>query len=262
MNKLRAQAWAAAAGKQLHYAIAKDRISSAALREKPDASKEKLRWLQRHDQDCGSLYGILPLCVGMPVVATDHLDRDRGILRGCPGKVIGWVWQQPSETKNNQERTHIWNELPGCILVQFETKETWRVDGMAADNVFPVAPQNKPWYLDKGRRRPVLRVTRKQFPLAPGFAATAHAAQGQTYKEGVVMDMHTGEAGDPLTAYIALTRVRNRLGLFVLAVSCDAVPKRAEERQRIAIAKLERRKARLGSSESQVPGGEVLQGMP
>ena len=210
VNKLRAQAWASAAGKQLHYAIAKDRISSAALREKPDVGKEKLTWLQRHDQDCGSLYGILPLCVGMPVVATDHLDRDRGILRGCPGKVIGWVWQQPSETKNNQERTQIWNELPGCILVQFETKETWHVDGMAAENVFPVAPQKKPWYLDKGRRRPMLRVTRKQFPLAPGFAATAHAAQ-----EGVVMDMHIGEAGDPLTAYIALTRVRNRLGLFV-----------------------------------------------
>ncbi|CAK9000824.1 unnamed protein product [Durusdinium trenchii] len=43
------------------------------------------------------------------------------------------------------------------------------------------------------------------------FAATAHAAQGQTYKEGVVMDMRIGEAGDPLTAYIALTRVRNRV---------------------------------------------------
>ena len=61
----------------------------------------------------------------------------------------------------------------------------------------------------------MLRVTRKQFPLAPGFASTAHAAQGQTYAEGVVMDMHIGDAGDPLTAYIALTRVRDRHGLFV-----------------------------------------------
>ena len=32
----------------------------------------------------------LPLCVGMPVAATDHLDRERGILRGCPGEVVGW----------------------------------------------------------------------------------------------------------------------------------------------------------------------------
>lgn len=71
--------------KELQYAIAKDRISSMALREKPDLGKEKLAWLQRHDQDCGSLYGVLPLCMGMPVAATDHLDRSRGILHGCPG---------------------------------------------------------------------------------------------------------------------------------------------------------------------------------
>ena len=104
--------------------------------------------------------------------------------------------------------------MPACILVRFKTKTTWRVEGIDEDSVFPVAPQKKPWYLDKGRKRPVLRITRKQFPLAPGFATTAHAAQGQTCKEGVVMDMHIGEAGDPLTAYIALTRVQDRHGLF------------------------------------------------
>ena len=54
-----------------------------------------------------------------------------------------------------------------------------RVQGIDEDNVFPVAPQKKPWHLDKGRRRPVLRITRKQFPLAPGSATTAaHAVPG------------------------------------------------------------------------------------
>ena len=37
----------------------------------------------------------------------------------------------------------------------------------------------------------------------------------QTCAEGVVMDMHIGDAGDPLTAYIALTRVQDRHGLFI-----------------------------------------------
>ena len=61
VNKLRAKVWAAETGQVLHHAIAKDRISSAALREKPDLGKEKLTWLQRHDQDCGSLYhGVFP----------------------------------------------------------------------------------------------------------------------------------------------------------------------------------------------------------
>ena len=91
------KAWAAETGQVLHYAIAKDRISSMALREKPDLGKEKLTWLQQHDQDCGSLYGVLPLCLGMPVAAADHLDRSRGILRGCAGEIVGWVWPMPSE---------------------------------------------------------------------------------------------------------------------------------------------------------------------
>ena len=202
MNKLRAAQWAAAAGEPVQHAIAKDRISSVALREKPDLGKEKLAWLQRHDQDCGSLYGVLPLCIGMPVTATDHLDRRRGILRGCRGEVVGWSWPKEAPDLKKQETAQIWNDLPGCILVRFHTKETWRVEGLWEDNVFPVTPQKKAWYLDKGRRRPMLRVTRKQFPLAPAFATTAHAAQGQTCPEGVVADMQIGEAGDPLTVYI------------------------------------------------------------
>ena len=215
VNKVRAQAWAAAAGQQLKYAIAKDRISSMALKEKPDLGKEKLAWLQRHDQDCGSVYGVLPLCVGMPVTATDHLDRERGILRGCLGEVIGWIWPKDVATTQEADEADIWNETPACILVRFQTKEEWQVNGLQEKNVFPVATQKKPWYLDKGRSRPVLRVTRKQFPLAPAFATTAHAAQGQTCPQGVVTDMHIGEAGDPLTVYIAITRVQDRAGLHV-----------------------------------------------
>ena len=91
VNKLRAQEWASKHGQQLQCAIARDRISSAALQEQPDLGREKLAWLHRHDQECGGLYGVLPLCVGMPVTATSHLARRRRILKGCPGEVVGWT---------------------------------------------------------------------------------------------------------------------------------------------------------------------------
>ena len=78
------------------------------------------------------------------------------------------------------------------------------------------APQRKQWHLDKHRKRPMLRVTRKQYPLAPAFAITAHAAQGQTAKAKVVADLHIGDSGDPLTAYVAVTRVTGREKLAVL----------------------------------------------
>ena len=59
--------------------------------------------------------------------------------------------------------------------------------------------------------------------MAPGFATTAHAAQGQTYAEGAVTDMQIGEGGDPLTAYIAVTRVKDRHGLHIYR-PFDAAP--------------------------------------
>jgi len=89
VNKLRAKAWAAETGQVLHHAIAKDRISSAALREKPDLGKEKLTWLQRHDQDCGSLYGVLPLCMGIcqwNFTGVFWGGRWLGLARRCRGR--------------------------------------------------------------------------------------------------------------------------------------------------------------------------------
>ena len=53
------------------------------------------------------------------------------------------------------------------------------------------------------------------FPLAPQFATTAHAAQGQTYAKGAVTDMQIGDGGGPMTAYIAATRVKDREGWYI-----------------------------------------------
>eukprot|EP00435_Cladocopium_sp_Y103_P052258 s774_g16.t1 len=82
VNKVRAVQWATSRGKQVQLAVARDKASATVLQEKPDLAAEKLQWLQRHDKECGELYGMLPLCVGMPVRATDHLDRKR--RTGCP----------------------------------------------------------------------------------------------------------------------------------------------------------------------------------
>ena len=215
VNKLRAQEWAKQHQERIRYAIGQDRISSAALREKPDLMNEKLEWLQRHDQEYGGLYGVLPICMGLPVRATDHLDRAKGILRGCRGVVVGWS-HEPGTESSAQGDAIIWNTLPVAIYVRFDTAATWVIDGLQQANVYPVSPQRKQWHLDKHRQRPVLRVTRRQYPLAPAFAVTAHAAQGQTAKGQIVADLHIGSQGDPLTAYVAVTRVTGRNNLAIL----------------------------------------------
>ena len=136
VNKLRTQEWAKRHQERIRYAIGQDRISSAALREKPDLINEKLEWLQRHDQECGGLYGVLPICMGLPVRATDHIDRAKGILRGCRGVVVGWSQEHVTESCDQGDAI-IWNTLPVAIYVRFDTAATWVIDGLQQANVYP-----------------------------------------------------------------------------------------------------------------------------
>ena len=46
-----------------------------------------------HDKHCETLYGMLPLAVGLPVMLVDHLDRnpDKQLLRGREKHNCSWV---------------------------------------------------------------------------------------------------------------------------------------------------------------------------
>ena len=214
------------------------------LRDKPNVLQEKVAWLQRHDQECGGLDGMLPICVGLPVRAADHLDRARGILKGCKGTIVGWSTAPTGE---------IWNKLPTVIYVQFETAQTWCIEGMPDANVYPVPPTRKPWFLDRHRKTPQLQVTRVQFPLAPGFAITAHIAQGQTLHEGVIADFNISDSGNPFTTYVAATRVTGRDKLLILR-PFPAKPFQNRYRTQPSLASLARRPGQLGRLVGEICG--------
>ena len=138
VNRVRAEHWARCNNQQLHYAVARDIASSEALHAKPNLTEEKLFWLQRADADCGDRCGVLPLCMGMPVQARDHLHRgDFKILKGCHGYVVGW--SAAAAEAYTRAGDIIWNQLPQFIFVGFQTRRAWRLDALGEDNVFPVA---------------------------------------------------------------------------------------------------------------------------
>ena len=147
------------------------------------ATRQRVRWAR--------LYGVLPLCVGMPVRATDHLDRKRGILKGTKGLVVGW-----SEIADETPAPEgvVCKALPAVVYVKFETATSWQIPGMPDSNVYPVGPCRRVWYLDRQRKSPKLRVSRTQFPLAPQLAITAHVAQGQPYRSGKVIWSRIGKS--------------------------------------------------------------------
>ena len=161
--------------------VAKDTPSTEALRERPDLPAHKLTWLQRHDRESGDLYGVLQLVKGMPVALTDHIDRsrDKQLLRGRIGLIHSWVLDD-KETSVFVKGKGVLKHLPKVIFVKFFLADGqecgWQVDGTSEHGLYPIVPKKSDWFLDKGRRHAVLKISRRQLPLAPAFAITSFAA--------------------------------------------------------------------------------------
>ena len=99
------------------------------------------------------------------------------------------------------------------MYVQFKEDDgrvcKWQLPGLKP-GVYPIVPVKRDWYLDKGKKFPVLRIRRRQLPLTPAFAMTAYASQGQTFKDGVIVDLNIGGSSSTMASYVALTRVQHR----------------------------------------------------
>ncbi len=149
----------------------------------------------------------------MPLPLTDHVDRskEKQLLRGRIGFVHAICFHEGQIFQEDQGSV-ICNKLPVSILVRFEGV-SWTV-GSLPPGVYPIKVRRNSWYLDKGRQYPCLRVSRRQFPLAPAFAIIAHAAQGQTL-EAAIVDLQISKGTSPLASYVALTRVRSRAGRLI-----------------------------------------------
>ena len=196
------------------YSQAKDTPSLDALREKPSLAADNLQWLQRHDRESGDLYGMLPLIHNMPVALTDHIDRspEKQLLRGKVGYIHSWVLHGDEASVPENGRRVLQN-LPLVVFVKFPGA-TWKLPSLEEPGLYPIKPKNGTWFLDKGRKHPVLKITRRQLPLAPAFAITAHAAQGQTLKAAII-DLQIGNGTSPIASYVSLTRVKRKEDILI-----------------------------------------------
>ena len=206
INKDRAKAYGRDAQTPLHWSVAQDKAGAEALQTQDCDKEAKIRWLQYHDMDTEGLCGMLPLAVGLRVALTHHMDRseERCLLKGRQAFVHSWDWeendQQPSVVCLVLELS---NFIPSLLaaLVCFSTAPhtgraqpryvkfldaEWTLDGAQEPGLYPIVPETRKWFLDKGRKYSVLEVQRKQIPLVPAFAITAHASQGKTLPLGSV----------------------------------------------------------------------------
>jgi hypothetical protein len=212
--------FAAKKNRAITYCLAKDNPTPEALRERPDLPAQKMSWLQRHDRESGDLYGVVTLIKGMPVALTDHIDRspDKQLLRGKVGTIHSWVLGE-NETSAFKNGVRILKKIPKLVLVKFTKPDgsdvDWQLPGLEEKGLYPIVAKKSPWFLDKARMHPVLKIKRRQLPLAPAFAMTSHAAQGQTLKKGAIVDLCIGKGTNPLGSYVAITRVTHHRHLLI-----------------------------------------------
>ena len=109
--------------------------------------------------------------------------------------------------------------LPKVVFVEFTEDDGRPCEGsiprIDIAGVYPIALAKRAWYLDKGRRYQVFKHRRRQLTLTLAFAMTAHAAQGQTFKNGVIVDLNIGGNSNTMASYVALTRVEKREDLLI-----------------------------------------------
>ena len=152
---------------------------------------------------------MLPLAIGMKVALTQHLDRslDKLLLKRTIGRV------HPSQWNEN-------DRLPSVVHVKFE-----KAAGIDEAGVYPIRPVTDHWYL--------LKVKRRQVPLSPAYAMTAHASQGKTLA-AVRLDLSVDKKADTAFGTVAASRVRCREDCLILwPISTMAFPARHERRPKL-----------------------------
>eukprot|EP00660_Eupelagonema_oceanica_P019787 gene19787-biopygen11159 len=204
----RARVFARTSGQRLYWSVAEDRLAGEGTRRAWAARRgalleQKKNWLALDDKKAGRRLGCLPLCIGMPIVLNDHVNRERGLVAGLQGRIID-IWfkgSPPQETDAFGEV--VCSRVPVGVLVQF--------NGFPAP--IPIGRSAKTFHL--GAAGTATSVRRNQIPVLPDFGCTAHLCQGTTMTSALV-DLDIPPGGDTTASYVAISRVRTRNDLFIL----------------------------------------------
>ncbi|CAF3404302.1 unnamed protein product, partial [Rotaria sp. Silwood2] len=174
--------------------------------------------LELSDSKTEHLPGLLPLIPGMPVILTQNIAIELGLINGTNGIFRQFVYQVDSVSTNiiseafpnNTQYVHrplyalveIARSKVKCNLDQLQPKlipipvmeQTFRID------IGDIIPKNKK---PKSNRKAMLSIKRRALPLVPAYCITTHKSQGQTLNK-VVIDLKLPNDTDDIAAVVDL----------------------------------------------------------
>ncbi|CAF5023084.1 unnamed protein product [Rotaria sp. Silwood1] len=187
--------------------------------------------LELSDSKTEHLPGLLPFVPGMPVILTQNLAIELGLINGINGIFRQLVYQADSVStdvlseifpKNTQ---YIHRPLYALIeiakskiesnLEELQPKlvpipvieQTFRVD------ISDILPKDKK---PKSNRKAILSIKRRALPMVPAYCITTHKSQGQTLNKVVIDLKLPNETEDIAAVYVPLSRVKRLVDLIIL----------------------------------------------
>ncbi|CAF4677613.1 unnamed protein product, partial [Rotaria sp. Silwood2] len=183
------------------------------------------------DSKTGHLPGLLPLVPGMPVILTQNIAIELGLINGMSGIFRQLVYEEdsvstgvisetfPSNTRYIRKPLYAIIEVVrskvecnfeqlGSNLVPIPLMEqTFRI------NIADILPKDKK---PKPNQKTILSIKRRALPLVPAYSITTHKSQGQTLNN-VVIDLKLPNRTDDIAAiYVPLSRVKRLTDLVIL----------------------------------------------
>ena len=175
----------------------------------------------------GQRLGKIPIALGMPVIVSQNFDIKEGLVNGS----FGYLRDYRFQTDEDEVRT-----LTSCIV---------ELPDSTINPLPHLPPQHVPIISDTVEMRSIIHpisgrsctMKRFQVPLAPGFAITAHKAQGLTLPH-VIIDLASCRGTEP--PYVMVSRCKSLDGLLVMRpFSISKITCRRSQEARNESARLE-----------------------
>lgn len=138
----------------------------------------------------------------MPVSIDQNFDVNAGIVNGSSGRVRAVRY-----TTDGDGRRY----LSSCVI-EVANSDSVAMKGLP-EHCFPILPDITDIKFEHPASRKRCVIKRKQIPIEPGFAITAHKAQGQTMAR-VIVDLASCSGTEQ--PYVMLSRCKTLEGLVVL----------------------------------------------
>ncbi|CAF1193659.1 unnamed protein product [Adineta steineri] len=187
--------------------------------------------LELSDSKTEHLPGLLPFVPGMPVIFTQNLAIELGLINGINGIFRQLVYKAdsvsidalsntfPSNTQYVHRPLYALIEIAiskiECNLETLQPKlvpvplmeQTFRFD------VTEMLPKNKK---PKSNQKAMLSIKRRALPLVPAYCITTHKSQGQTLSKAVIDLKLPNETEDIVAVYVPLSRLKRLIDVAIL----------------------------------------------